>query len=133
MPTPDKKNLIKIAVSIVLLVIAVVILVRSFSGAGKMSMDTHRTPYICVGCGHVDYYTAKQRAELAPPTPHQPRPEIICPQCNQAVMKGAVKCTNCDHVYPFVMIPSPQGLQLPPCPACGMTRAQAAAAEKEEQ
>ena len=120
----DRKQVIKLCVAAVLIIVAIILTIRSCTGTDKLSLETHRSPYICMKCGYVAEYTRAKRNELIEKAAAGPS-DLFCEECKNGFMRSAIGCKNCGKVYPLVVTFSiEQGRTVAPCPECGMSPAE---------
>ena len=113
----NRKKIIKISVAVLFLIIAVFFTIRGCSGAGKLSLETHSSPYICTECGYVAYCTRAERKRLIEEAAAG-ETDMLCSECGKIAMVTAVKCKDCGEVFPFVMTLGMGGMHVEACPEC---------------
>lgn len=126
----EKKRAVKLSLIAIVLLIAAIVIFRSCSGTNKLTIETHQTPYICQECGYVAYYTKAESKELIAEAAADGYSGIICSQCDEGFMETAIKCPNCQEVYPVAMTFVEGQLMLPKCPECDMTVVEAETMKK---
>ena len=127
-----RKVIIKFSVTAVLLILAIILAYRGCTGAGKLSMKTHQSPYICTNCGYTAYYTRAEREKLVEQAAAG-LSDMVCPKCGEITMKTAIKCKNCGKIYLLVMTFGEGGMKIEECPECGVAPIEAKQGKDDDE
>ena len=110
----DKKTIAKISFAAACLVLAIILTIRSCTGAGVLNFKTYKSPHLCAECGFAADYNREQRNALIEKA-GVGYGILSCEQCQKASVREAVRCKNCRDVFPLVVM----GDGVAPCPKCG--------------
>lgn len=107
-----RRNLVLLAVAIVIGAVAVVRFVRG-TRSGASEDFPEGTRWVCLDCGHGFVRTIRQLADWHREHGDAPLP---CPACGRTRTVRAARCPNCGRFVPRDQL---RGRQRPVCPYCG--------------
>ena len=111
----DVKSIIKITISLVVIVAAGIFIYRTLTGAGELTLETHKSSFVCLACQHVDFLTRDEMVQRNPNALNQATTSVPCSQCEQGQMVGARKCPDCGGHYPYNLYSESKTSACPKC------------------